>query len=296
MLIRTTHFSRRRAIQYLSTVVIAGATDRASAEHESRFPLWEIYSKHRKVFLLGHTPPREADWKESHIEDLLRRCGHFWNETNHSVRSSVQEVIQAYGTAPNQSLEERLEAPQRTRLSEAAKITGVPAESLKHFRPWLAGQTLEGAFFGASPFNKQNTDAVLAAEARSLSIPVSSEFPTLDDAARWFFELSPAAEVQYLLYVIDEILVGHEEGQKVYTQWAIGNDLLATKWVARMAQKYPQLYRSIVVERNQGWVPRVQAMMQAEQPTMVVVGFYHLVGPDSIQRQLENHGFRLRRT
>lgn len=296
MLTRTTLFSRRSAIQYLSTVAIAGVTGLASAGSESRSPLWEISSKLGRVFLFGHTPPREADWKESHIEDLLRRCGHFWNETNHSVRSSVQEVIQAYGTDPNQSLEERLEASQRARLSEAAKIAGVPAESLKHFRPWLAGQTLEGAFFGASPFNRQNADVVLRAEARSLSIPISSEFPTLDDAARWFFELSPTAEVQYLLYVIDEILVGHEEGQKVYAQWAMGNDALATKWVARMAQKYPQLYRSIVVERNQGWVPRVQAMAKAERATMVVVGFYHLVGPDSIPRQLENHGFRLRRT
>lgn len=296
MLTRTTLFSRRSAIQYLSTVAIAGVTGLASAGSESRSPLWEISSKLGRVFLFGHTPPREADWKESHIEDLLRRCGHFWNETNHSVRSSVQEVIQAYGTDPNQSLEERLEASQRARLSEAAKIAGVPAESLKHFRPWLAGQTLEGAFFGASPFNRQNADVVLRAEARSLSIPISSEFPTLDDAARWFFELSPTAEVQYLLYVIDEILVGHEEGQKVYAQWAMGNDALATKWVARMAQKYPQLYRSIVVERNQGWVPRVQAMAKAERPTMVVVGFYHLVGPDSIPRQLENRGFRLRRT
>jgi uncharacterized protein YbaP (TraB family) len=36
-------------------------------------------------------------------------------------------------------------------------------------------------------------------------------------------------------------------------------------------------------------------MLNANEPSMIVVGFYHLVGPDSLPVQLAAHGFRVRR-
>jgi uncharacterized protein len=49
------------------------------------------------------------------------------------------------------------------------------------------------------------------------------------------------------------------------------------------------------VQRNQLWVPRVHTMLNAARPTMIVVGLYHLVGPDSMLVQLGASGARLRR-
>jgi uncharacterized protein len=204
--------------------------------------------------------------------------------------------MQEYGIAHGgQSLEARLDAGQRARLGAAAKAVSVPLDSLTRFRPWLAAQALEGALFSAAPFNKPNADQVLVAMAQSLSIPVSSEFPTLTDAARWLAGLSPSAEMQYLLYIIDEILMGPERGQRIYAEWDSGNAEPARTWMSRMARNYPELYRAMDVQRNQLWVPRVHAMLKANRPSMIVVGLYHLVGPDSVLVQLGASGVRLRR-
>ena len=123
----------------------------------------------------------------------------------------------------------------------------VPLDSLAAFRPWLAAQALEGALFSAAPFNRPNADQVLVARARSLSIPVSSEFPTLTDATRWLAGLSPTSETQYLLYIIDEVLMGQERGQHIYAQWDSGNSEPARIWMSRMARNYPELYRAMDV-------------------------------------------------
>jgi hypothetical protein len=96
-------------------------------------------------------------------------------------------------------------------------------------------------------------------------------------------DFSPAQEVQYFRYILDEILAGHDEGQRLYADWARGKDARAADWVAKMKQLYPELYRSIVITRNQDWVPRIRSMLTQPKPTMIVVGLYHLVGPDSIQ-------------
>jgi uncharacterized protein len=282
-------------LECLSAVAIGGATLVSRAESADRFPLWQISNQRGKVFLLGHTPPQATDWKDERVEALLRGCGRLWNETNHRAKTDVQDLMQKYGIARGQSLESRLDAGQRTRLSAAAKAVSVPVESLAHFRPWLAGQTLEGALFSAPPFNKRNADQVLTAEAQSLSIPVSSEFTTLEDTARWFAQLPPAVETQYLMYTIDEVLRGSVTGQFIYAQWDNGDAAPATAWMARMARRYPQLYRSMAVQRNQLWVPRVHAMLHADRPSMIVVGFYHLVGPDSMPAQLAARGIRVQR-
>jgi len=296
MPIRTAAFTRRQMLRYLPAAAVGSAALAAHAESADRFPLWEISLGRGKVFLLAHTPPRSTAWKDAHVEALLRGCGHLWNETNHRGKTDdVQGLMQEYGLARGQSLEARLDAGQRARLAAAAKAVSLPLESLAPFRPWLAAQELEGALFSAAPFNKPNADQVLVARAQSLSIPVSSEFPTLTDAARWFAGLSPTAEMQYLLYIIDEVLTGHERGQHIYAEWDSGNSEPARIWMSRMARDYPELYRAINVQRNQLWVPRVHRMLNATRPTMIVVGLYHLVGPDSMLVQLGTSGTRLRR-
>ncbi|HEX4266855.1 MAG TPA: TraB/GumN family protein [Steroidobacteraceae bacterium] len=291
---REAGFNRRRMLQYLSAAAIGGAAFASRAESADRFPLWEISLDRGKVFLLGHTPPRANDWKDSRVEALLRGCGHLWNETNHRTSTNIQDLMQKYGIARGRALESGLDAGQRARLAAAAKAVSVPVESLAPYRPWLAAQVLENALFSASPFNKRNADQVLVAEAQSLSVPVSSEFTTLTDTTRWLAGLSPTAETQYLLYIVDEVLMGQERGQRIYAGWDNGNAAPATAWMSRMARNYPQLYRAMDVQRNQLWVPRVQTMLNANRPSMIVVGFYHLVGPDSLPVQLTTHGFRVR--
>lgn len=90
--------------------------------------------------------------------------------------------------------------------------------------------------------------------------------------------------------------MGQERGQRIYAEWDSANAAPAIAWMSRMARDYPELYRVMDVQRNQLWVPRVRAMLNADVPSMIVVGLYHLVGPDSMLAQLAAGGVRVRRT
>jgi uncharacterized protein YbaP (TraB family) len=288
-------YDRREALAALLSVPIALAVGTSSATEAVQYPLFEIKSGSGLVYLLGHTPPRPKDWSDSRIEGLLRTCGSLWIETNQTASVNVKDLMQRYGIDPNKPLNNWLNPSDRERLSQAAKIAGVPEDSLQPFRPWLAGQALEGAFFGAQGLNGRNADQVLVSEAAEAGIPVSSEFATKEDAARWFSDLPPEQEVQYLRYTLDEILTGHDEDQRIYADWAAGKDARAADSVAKLKRLYPELYRTLTVSRNRAWVPLIRSMLTQPKPTMVVVGIYHLVGPDSIQAQLHADGLRVRR-
>jgi uncharacterized protein YbaP (TraB family) len=286
---------RRDALVALLAVPIALAAGTSAATEAAQYPLLEIKSGSGLVYLLGHTPPRPKDWSDSRIEGLLRTCGSLWIETNQTASVNMKDLIQQYGIDPSKPLYSWLTPSDRERLSQAAKIAGVPEDSLQPFRPWLAGQALEGAFFGARGFNGKNADQVLVAEAAEAGILVSSEFATKEDAARWFSDLPPEQEVQYLRYILDEILTGHDEDQLIYREWAGGKDSRAAESVAKMKKLYPELYRSLVVSRNRAWVPQIRSMLTQPKPTMVVVGMYHMAGPDNIQAQLRANGLRVKR-
>jgi uncharacterized protein len=288
-------YDRREALVALLAVPIALAAGKSWATEAVQYPLLEIKARSGLVYLLGHTPPRPKDWSDSRIEGLLRICGSLWIETNQTASVNVKDLMQHYGIDPNKPLNSWLTPSDRERLSQAAKIAGVPEDSLQPFRPWLAGQALEGAFFGAEGMNGRNADQVLVAEAAALKIPVSSEFATKEEAARWFSNLPPEQEVQYLRYTLDEILAGHDEDQLIYADWAAGKDARATDSITKMKNLYPELYRSLTVSRNLAWIPKIRTMVTQPKPTMVVVGIYHLVGPDSIQSQLRASGLRVRR-
>jgi uncharacterized protein len=290
-----TVIGRREALVALSAITVALTARTSSAADVINYPLWIVEAGRGRVYLLGHTPPRATDWQDARIEKLLLTCGAVWNETNHTADSNVQELVQRYGMDPKKQLRARLSTTERDRLSQAAKTAGVPEESMAEFRPWLAGQVLEGAFFSASGFSGRNADQVLVSKAGEAGLSLSGEFATQEDAARWLSELTPVQEVQYLLYILDEILTGHEKGQRIYAAWAAGKDARAADWVAGMKQRYPDLYRSLVVERNSRWIPRIQSMLTQQKAVIVVVGLYHLVGPDSIQAQLNASGLVARR-
>jgi uncharacterized protein len=287
-------YDRREALVALLAVPIALAAGTSSATEAVQYPLLEIKAGSGLVYLLAHTPPRPKDWSDSRIEGLLRTCGSLWNETNQTASVDMKDLIQRYGVDPNKPLNAWLSPSDRDRLSQAAKLSGVPEDSLAPFRPWLAGNVLESAFYYAPGVNGRNADQVLVSEATELKLPVSSEFATKEDAARWFSALPPEQQVQYFRYMLDEILAGHDEGQRMYADWAEGKDIRAAEWLAKMKRNYPALYQSIGVSRNQAWVPRIRSMLSQRKPTMVVVGFLHLVGPDSIQAQLRTNGLRAR--
>lgn len=288
-------YDRREALGALLALPIALTPGKSSATEAVQYPLLEIKAGSGLVYLLGHTPPRTKDWADSRIEGLLRTCGSLWNETNQTDHADAQNLMRRYGIDPTKPLNAWLSPLDRDRLSQAAKIAGVPEDALQPFRPWLAGQALEGAFFSAKGLSGRNADAVLVSEAGETGLSISSEFATKEAAARWFGEFSPAQEVQYLRYILDEILAGRDEGQLIYADWARGKDARAAGWVAKMKRLYPELYRSIVIARNQGWVPRIRSMLSQPKPTMIVVGLYHLAGPDSIQSQLRANGMEATR-
>jgi len=62
-----------------------------------------------------------------------------------------------------------------------------------------------------------------------------------------------------------------------------------------MLAKTPETYRIVNVERNDAWVPQLQAMLEApgDDDVLVVVGALHLLGADGVVEKLRGEGYEV---
>ncbi|NZA25895.1 TraB/GumN family protein [Luteimonas sp. SJ-92] len=89
---------------------------------------------------------------------------------------------------------------------------------------------------------------------------------------------------------------GREEIETLHKAWRDGD--AQGMWdgmAAKMRAQFPELYRRINVERNDAWVPKVEAMLGEDGNALVVVGALHLLGEDGVVAKLEAKGLEVER-
>lgn len=267
----------------------------ARAAATAAWPLWVIKSGGGTVYLTGEAPSGHTDWSDARIEALLAECGTLWTETGRANRAPVGPLIVRNGFDSKTPLLSRLDATDKDRLEKAAALAHMPVERLTQFRPWLAAQQLDEAYSRAMGLKGLSANQVLTAAAQKAGIAVKSEFAAQDDFIAWFGALSPQEDLQRLRATLDDILAPPQEAEHADAEWLGGNERPAAAQVARMKRLYPEMYELLLLDRNRAWPPRIKTMLQDPKPSLIVVGSYHLVGPDSILAQLHTERLSAKR-
>jgi uncharacterized protein YbaP (TraB family) len=136
---------------------------------------------------------------------------------------------------------------------------------------------------------------VLTARAKAAGKPIRTEFPDPDSLIDWPNAMSAAAQVEYLLYTIENNALPPERMAHRKREWAAGEMGPETREVARLKQAYPNLYPPLVAGRNRAWPARLRKMLDNGGTTFVLVGCDHLLGPDSVLVHLSAAGLPARR-
>ena len=61
-----------------------------------------------------------------------------------------------------------------------------------------------------------------------------------------------------------------------------------------LREQFPDVYRDLLITRNQAWLPQIEAMAGTAEIELILVGALHLAGPDGLLQMLENRGYQIR--
>ena len=82
---------------------------------------------------------------------------------------------------------------------------------------------------------------------------------------------------------------------KLLGAWRSGDEHALRAGLETSFDPFPDLYRSLIVDRNERWMPAIDALLAGPTDNLVIVGALHLIGEHSVIRLLEQRGYRVQR-
>src|SRR5688572_25836231 len=108
-----------------------------------------------------------------------------------------------------------------------------------------------------------------------------------------FDQMPEPLQEQLLRSALEDLDTQSKELGTIVTAWQRGDALALERTLLGGFKQYPAAYRSLIVERNNNWMPQLETCLARATPCLVVVGAAHLVGPDGLLTLLQKRGFRI---
>jgi uncharacterized protein YbaP (TraB family) len=207
--------------------------------------------------------------------------------------ASQLAMLKAGMMPSGQSLERAVSADTLALVTKQADALGLPLEPLKRFKPWSLALTLLGMAWQKAGFDGElGLDRHFYDRARLQGKAVQG-LETVEFQISRFDEMSASEQERMLRQALREIEQETPAAQTLANAWRAGDaDTIARIVLADLADD-PTMYRRLIVERNQAWLPTLVTLASRPRPAFVVVGAAHLVGPDGLLAALRNRGFTL---
>ncbi len=175
---------------------------------------------------------------------------------------------------------------------------GMDARMLQWFEPWFVGLNVALLGMGDAGLDPAlGIDRHFAEAAAEAGKPTAG-LETGREQIAFLDGMDPAEQVQMLDEALANAQPGSDDIETLHALWRTGDAAALWDRMARdMQRKYPRLYRRINVERNDAWLPDVEARLRGrgEDDTLVVVGALHLLGGDGLVEKLRGRGYAVER-
>ncbi len=262
--------------------------------------LWAIKDADSTIYLFGtvHYLRPQTAWRSAKVDAALRASRELILEVpaDPADQASLAGAVQTLGLDPARPLSARMTPADRARLSAAARSLGLDARVLEPMRPWLAALTLSVVPAIKAGYDPQaGVEQALSKLAREQALPISG-LETGVQQIRFLADLPEAAQQQFLSSTLDDIDEAVRQIDGLVAAWAAGDlKTLEAEFVGATKTDYPTLYDVLIVRRNRAWAEALKARLAGAGVSFVAVGAGHLVGPDSVQAELEKLGVKVQR-
>jgi uncharacterized protein YbaP (TraB family) len=287
---------RFRAISR-ALLVLSALTLSASALAQSS--VWVATKDSQNVYLGGTVHLlRPSDFPlPAPFETAYDAAAQLYFETDIAGLSdmSVQvRLMQELTYKGDQSLRTVLDDSTYQTLSDHLATIGIQMQMFEKFKPGLLVSTLQVFEFQKLGFTPQGVDAYFNTRAIGDGKALG-ELEPIDAQIGYIGQMGVGNESEFIRLSLEDLDELDESMTQMLGAWRSGDDeLLDTLFVRDMKEGYPELYDSLLVQRNLNWMPIIESMFNDADTEFVLVGAAHLVGEDGLLNLLRNKGYEIR--
>lgn len=282
-----------RALALAGLLLLAST---ASAAGDAHHFLWRVSKGAQVIYLTGSVHVlRAGDYPlPQTIEDTFKSSAGLVEEidlTKFDPQQAQLQMMQLGAYPDGHSLKTDLPPVVYQRVVDLAKRQKVDLANIEPMKPWLASIVLLDQQLVLSGYDPASgVDIHFSYEAQSAHKPVIG----LEQASfqlGLLAKLSEKAQQDMLVQSLDEAADLQKEMDGLIGAWRNGNTAALEKELKEEFGGYPEVYQSVLVQRNQAWLPKLEKLMVGGKQYFVVVGALHLVGPDGLLALFKKDGY-----
>ncbi len=257
--------------------------------------LWKISKDNQTLYLGGtvHVLGHDDYPLPVEFEQAFKAAGKIVFETNITQAKEPefsQKMMQAMLYPLGESLQDVLSQPTYQRL-EAYFSDKVPMGQISAMKPGMVVIVMSAIEFQRMGMVTVGVDEHFWQRAMAEKKSIDT-LETLDEQLSFLVNMGNGNENELILNTLNDLKNISSMINSLRSAWRSGNELEMKNIVLLdMLEDYPELYQSMLVERNNNWLPRIEAMFNDETTALVLVGALHLVGEDGLLQLLRNKGY-----
>ena len=271
----------------------------ASIPAQAASPVWAIEKDGRLMFIGGtlHLLTPEDYPLPAGFEAAYRQAERVVFETDmDKLRGPrFQQQLQQRLTYPDgQNLRQVLRADTYRGLVEFFSARDVPMTDIDRYKPGMVVILM-------TVIELQRLGVVGAGVDDHFNARVSEDgkqkgqLETVAQQIEFIADMGAGNEDAMLSYNLGEIARLPETWRSMTRAWRDGDMATLADLAAKpLRQDFPEIYRSMLLHRNQAWLPQLEALAASQQVELVLVGALHLAGADGLLAALAERGYRIR--
>ncbi len=257
--------------------------------------MWQINGASNRIYLLGSVHVlRQQDYPiPTAIEKAYQDAEILIMEIDVDDLDPIEMagMVNELGVIKDGSTLQEIMGPSLyEEAADYASQLDIPFLMLTQTEPWLADITIEQMMLLRIGFNPEyGIEFHLSAKASEDSKEILG-LESVREQLEFLDKLSLSAQRSLLIQTLRESLNIEENLDLLIDAWRHGDiDFLEENLLAEM-QRYPELYRTLVVDRNEAWVEQIRNLIGEQDDYLIVVGTLHLVGDDGLPALLSEIG------
>ena len=203
-------------------------------------------------------------------------------------------MLRAVSYSDGASLKSALQESTYRALDDYLKVRGLGIKRFDKFKPGIVSITLTTLELQRLGIAGRGVDEFYQQKAIDDNKALF-HLETVQEQLRFISSMGEGSEDAFILYTLRDIkdLSAMMREMKVY--WRSGdNEKFNTSMLVPLKESFPDVYQTIIVERNNAWLPKIEAMLATKESEFVLVGALHLVGEEGVLAQLKALGYTLK--
>ncbi len=282
-----------RGLLIVCLILVAGPALPQDIGHP--ISMWQIDGRSNRIYLLGsvhvlrqhdHPIPTAIDVAYKDAEFLIMEV-----DMDDLDPIEMAGLVNELGViADGGSLQEYMGQELYAEAAKYAAQLDIPISMLAESEPWLAAITVEQMMLLRIGFNPQyGIEFHLSAKASKDKKEIFG-FETAREQLELLDGLSLPAQRSLLIQTLRESLNIEEDLDLLIRAWRHGDiGFLEDNLLVEM-RKYPELYKTLVVDRNRAWADKIKNLTAEQEDYLVIVGALHLIGKDGVPALLSEIG------